>query len=142
MDIDKAKLADKRTALEELLRTHRSVHVWVDGRVASIIPPWGRNKPAFVLQLGYDLPIPIHDLDVDESGWSGTLSFNRQPFFCAVPWEAVYMVIGEGTDVGASWPHDIPQEVFDELFDKQHPPKEKKSKKLPPGWGVIDGGKK
>lgn len=41
------------------------------------------------LDYGLNMPIPIPDLKVDESGISATLSFDREPFVTFVPWEAV-----------------------------------------------------
>lgn len=41
------------------------------------------------LDYGLNMPIPIPDLKVDESGISATLSFGREPFATFVPWEAV-----------------------------------------------------
>ena len=48
------------------------------------------------LNIGYRMPVPIPDLEVGDDGIEGTLSFSRQPFPCAIPWEAVLQVsVGE-----------------------------------------------
>lgn len=47
------------------------------------------------LRVGYGLPVPITDLKVDERGIRATLSFDRRPHTCVVPWEAVVQLHGE-----------------------------------------------
>jgi hypothetical protein len=47
---------------------------------------------------------------VDDDGMSCTLSFNRSPFFCIVPWTSVYAMVGEDSR-GMVWPADVPPEV-------------------------------
>jgi hypothetical protein len=60
---------------------------------ASVAPPEGAAQ---VLSYGLDMPVPIPDLVVDDSGVSATLSFSRSPFKTFVPWEAVVGVWGHG----------------------------------------------
>lgn len=48
------------------------------------------------LHVGWRMAVPIPDLSIDENGITGTLSFNRNPFFCRLPWPAVVQVsVGE-----------------------------------------------
>jgi hypothetical protein len=42
-----------------------------------------------VFEYGLNLPIPINDLELTDSGISATLSFSRTPHHTFVPWEAV-----------------------------------------------------
>src|SRR6185437_11844797 len=63
-----------------------------------------------VLQVGMNMPVPIPDLRLDDEGMSCTLSFNRAPFFCVVPWSAVFAMVGEDGR-GMVWPDDVPAEV-------------------------------
>lgn len=44
------------------------------------------------LNIGFEMAVPIPDLEVDASGIQGTLSFSRTPFFSYIPWEAVLQV--------------------------------------------------
>ena len=44
------------------------------------------------LHIGFQVAIPIPDLQLDEHGIMGTLSFNRIPFHCALPWASVVQV--------------------------------------------------
>ncbi|HEV3194374.1 MAG TPA: hypothetical protein VGY54_27940 [Polyangiaceae bacterium] len=56
------------------------------------------------------MPVPIPDLRLDDDGMSCTLSFNRAPFFCGVPWSSVFAMVGEDGR-GMVWPDDVPAEV-------------------------------
>jgi stringent starvation protein B len=99
----------KEVALALLERS--SVHVHLDPRVTSVIvPPWFKSQPQLVLQIGLNMPVPIPDLHLDEDGLSCTLSFNRSPFHCVVPWASVFAMVGEDGR-GMVWPDDVPVEV-------------------------------
>jgi hypothetical protein len=56
------------------------------------------------------MPVPSPDLRLDEAGMSCTLSFNRAPFHCVVPWGSVYAMVGDDGR-GMVWPDDVPPEV-------------------------------
>ncbi|MEC7525888.1 MAG: ClpXP protease specificity-enhancing factor SspB [Myxococcota bacterium] len=103
-----------------------SVLVHLDPRTRGVVvPPWLAKQPQLVLQVGLDLPVPIPDLRVDDEGVFGTLSFNRSPFTCSVPWDAVFALFGED-GMGMVWPEDLPTEIADEVqqaIDKSAGPK-------------------
>ena len=82
-----------------------------------------------VVQIGLNMAIPIPDLHVDEDGLSCTLSFNRTPHYCVVPWSSVYALVGEDGR-GMVWPNDVPPEVATQMQKQQSAPKagSKKSK--------------
>jgi hypothetical protein len=75
-----------------------------------VVPKWFTGQPQLVLQVGLNMAIPIPDLKVDEEGISCTLSFNRSPFWCRIPWSAVYALVGEDGR-GGVWADDVPPEV-------------------------------
>jgi hypothetical protein len=56
------------------------------------------------------MAVRIPDLEVTEDAVACTLSFNRSPHYCFVPWHAVYALVGEDGR-GMVWPEDIPAEV-------------------------------
>jgi stringent starvation protein B len=100
----------KEVALALLERT--SVFVHLDPRVAAVVVPLGfKKQPQLVLQVGLNMPVPIRDLHLDDEGMTCTLSFNRTPFFCVVPWSSVYAVVGCDDGRGMIWPEDVPPEV-------------------------------
>lgn len=92
-----------------------TLFVHLDPRNESVmVPKWLKNQPQLVLQVGLDMPVPIPDLRVDDQGVSGTLSFNRARFFCNVPWEAVFALVGDDGK-GMVWPEDMPSEIAAEV---------------------------
>ena len=44
------------------------------------------------IHIGYNMVIPIPDLEVDDLQIAGTLSFDRAPFHCVFPWSSVMQV--------------------------------------------------
>jgi stringent starvation protein B len=99
----------KEVALALLERS--SVYVHLDPRQAAVVvPPWFKKQPQLVLQVGLNMPVPIPDLRVDDEGLSCTLSFNRAPHYCVVPWSSVFAMVGEDGR-GMVWPDDVPAEV-------------------------------
>lgn len=147
--VEAQKLMTKLGAMNELLRTHHSIYVHLDSRRAGVIVPKDLVQPQLCFQLGLNLtPFPVRDLKIDDVGFHATLTFNRTPFTVFVPWTAVFAVVGD-SGIGNAWQADIPPEVkgpqrektiTDKVIPIQRDPE--KHKKLPPGWGVIDGGKK
>ena len=74
------------------------------------VPPWLRKQPRLVLQIGLNMAVPIRDLSVDDECISCTLSFNRSPYFCWIPWHAIFALVGEDQR-GMVWPDDVPPEL-------------------------------
>jgi stringent starvation protein B len=88
-----------------------SVHLHLDPRAPGVVvPAWFKQQPQLVLQVGMNLPVPIPDLYFDDEKMSCTLSFNRSPFFCIVPWDAVFAMRGDDGR-GMVWPESLPPEV-------------------------------
>jgi hypothetical protein len=102
----------KEVALALLERSNdRGIFVHLDPRQATVVvPPWFKKQPQLVLQIGLNMPVPIPDLRLDDEGMSCTLSFNRSPFYCVVPWASVFAMVGEDGR-GMVWPDDVPAEV-------------------------------
>jgi len=99
----------KAVALDLLERTSLFVHL--DPRRPGVIVPLVFGKqPQLVLQIGRNMAIAIPDLEVSDTGISCTLSFNRRPHLCRLPWSAIYALIGQEGG-GMVWPEDVPPEV-------------------------------
>jgi stringent starvation protein B len=99
----------KEVALALLERSSILVHL--DPRLEPVaVPAWFKKQPQLVLQVGLNMPVPIPDLRLDDDGMSCTLSFNRSPFFCVVPWSSVFAMVGEDGR-GMVWPDDVPADV-------------------------------
>ena len=88
-----------------------SVFVHLDPRREGVIVPgWLKRQPQLVLQVGLNMAVRIPDLDIGEQAICCTLSFNRSPFFCRVPWSAIFGLVGEDGR-GRIWPEDVPLEI-------------------------------
>ena len=74
------------------------------------MPAHLKGEAHLVLQYGNDLPIPIPDLQIDETGVSATLSFARTPWPTMVPWTAVYVVTSPDGR-GVLYQEDVPGDV-------------------------------
>ncbi len=98
-----------------------SVFVHIDPRPSEVlVPTWFKRQPQLVLQIGLNMPVPIPDLEVSDQGLSCTLSFNRSPHWCKIPWGAVFALVGE-TGRGMVWPDDVPPEVAAQAQKQQEP---------------------
>jgi stringent starvation protein B len=107
-----------------------SVFVHLDPRTDKVaVPAWLKRQPQLVLQIGLNMAIPIPDLEVDEAGLSCTLSFNRSPHHCQIPWGAVFALVGDNGR-GMVWPDDVPPEVAAEA-EKQAKAAQAKAKLAP-----------
>jgi stringent starvation protein B len=88
-----------------------SVFIHLDPRHDEVrVPPWFKKQPQLTLQVGLNMAVRIPDLAVEDDAVSCTLSFSRSPFFCYVPWAAVFALVGEDGK-GMVWPNDVPKEV-------------------------------
>jgi stringent starvation protein B len=105
----------KEVALALLERSN--VDVYLDPRAKGVVvPPQFRKEPRLILKIGLNMPVPIPDLRLDDDSMSCTLSFNRSPFYCVVPWSSVFAMVGEDGR-GMVWPDDVPQELAVKVVD-------------------------
>ncbi len=99
------------------------VQFHLDPRKSGVaLPDYLRQQPQVALDIGLNTAVPIPDLDVGENGIRCTLSFNRTPFPCVLPWSAIFaMVTRDGK--AAVWPEDVPPEspLSKELAEPQKP---------------------
>lgn len=85
-----------------------SVFIHLDPRRDKVVVPQTfRDQPELVLQFGLNMRIPIPDLEVTEEAIAGTLSFARRPFWCWIPWEAIFAIFDQERR-GLTWPEDAP----------------------------------
>jgi hypothetical protein len=99
----------KEVALALLEESSMFIHL--DPRRPDVMVPKGfMGQPQLVLQVGLNMAIPIPDLKIDDVGISCTLSFNRAPFWCRIPWSAIYALVGEDGR-GGVWAEDVPPEI-------------------------------
>jgi stringent starvation protein B len=80
-------------------------------RPGVVVPRWFTSEPQLVLQVGLNMAVQIPDLVVDDDGIRCTLSFNRSPTWCNIPWTSVFGLRDEdGRQM--TWPDDIPPELL------------------------------
>lgn len=110
MESPPRKLPPKKDVLDAFLTTG-SARIFLDPRrTGAIVPKWFAKQAELVLRVGYTLSPPIPDLTVTEEAVSCTLSFNRAPFWCKMPWNAVFAVVSDVDGRGVVWPEDVPIE--------------------------------
>jgi hypothetical protein len=104
------RLPRKKDVALQLLE-QATVFVHLDPRAEAVrVPPWFKRQPQLVLQIGLNMAVPIPDLEVDDEGLSCTLSFNRAPFLCVIPWSSVFALVDDQRQ-GMVWPDDVPPEL-------------------------------
>ena len=105
-----ARLPPKKDVALALLE-QASMYIHLDPRADTVkVPAWFKKQAQLVLQVGLNMAVAIPDLHVDEQGLSCTLSFNRSPFLCVIPWPAVFALVGENGQAMV-WAEDVPAEV-------------------------------
>lgn len=100
--------------LQHLLGEHALVRVHINvnhpqlGLPAAVLAQHreqlGAGGGAIVLELGYNLPVPIQDWKFGEHALECTCSFGRIPFHCVLPWEAFVLVTPLDESVHCVWP--------------------------------------
>ena len=104
---------NKKDMADKLLSEAMSVFFHLDPRRKGVVvPPQFKRESRLVLEFGLNMAVPIRDLEVTEEGIAGTLSFNRSPFWCFLPWKSVFAMVTPDHQ-GAIWAEDIPDEQLD-----------------------------
>jgi hypothetical protein len=112
------KRQQKRQVFEGFLEQGDAFLVFDPRKGGVIVPEHLRKQNSLSLQFGYNLVIPICDLTITDDLVTGTLSFDRSPFWCAIPWDAVFAVISAG-ELGVGWPEDFPPDLTKEGYNKE-----------------------
>ena len=101
---------NKQLVMLELLKD-AWVYVQLDPRRQGVnLPEFLRQEPRLVLQYGYNMPVPIPDLVIDDEGIKATLSFRRVSHATLIPWSAVF-AITDGDHRGFLWDADLPADL-------------------------------
>jgi hypothetical protein len=103
---------DKKTIAEFILG-RSPLYVHFDPRRTGVIAPAHLCHDAHLtLQFGYNMPIAIPDMAVNDDGIEGTLSFGSTcgMYYCAVPWGAVF-TLADVDYQGISWPDSMPADL-------------------------------
>lgn len=106
---DRRRPSKKDVMLDLLAKS--GVFVYLDPRREGVVVPAGfKKQPELMLQIGLNMAVAIRDLEVDDEGITCTLSFNRSPFWCRMPWHAVFALVSDEDRRGAVWAEDAPRE--------------------------------
>lgn len=113
------ELPPKREFVDQLL-AQGPVLIHADPRRPDVsVPDHLESDPRLVLRFGYGLAPAIADLEVDDSGISGTLTFGGVPHHCVLPWTSVYAAVSEASQQAMVWPDDVPAEVLEQMAQPQ-----------------------
>lgn len=83
----------KRQVIELLLEREAFFLLVIDtARAGVVLPPHLRETGPVGINIGLRLAVPIPDLEIDDAGVRGTLSFSRTPFHCTFPWAAIVQI--------------------------------------------------
>jgi len=86
------------------------VMVTVDTRVVEArVPP--RFGGELQLNLNFSHRFGLEDFDYDDVGVRASLSFGGSPFFCDLPWTAVYGMTSHVDGERLLWPDSFPKEL-------------------------------
>lgn len=81
----------KRHVIEQLLEREAFFLLVIDSSYPGVGLPehlLEGGQPVGI-NIGLRLAVPIPDLEFDDGGIHGTLSFNRSPFHCTFPWPSI-----------------------------------------------------
>lgn len=103
------RAVQKRKLFEQLLGEGIAA-LHLDPRVAGVyLPSYLTDQP--VLVLNYSYRYGVGDFRFDDKAVEATLSFSKQPYFCIVPWSAVFAVTTDSRTQGSVWQEDLPPEL-------------------------------
>jgi stringent starvation protein B len=97
-----------QTLLAFLSRGVAMVHL--DARQEGVSVP-DQFKSDAHLRLNLSYRYGLSDFEVGDEAISATLSFGGRPFYCVLPWDAVFAVTSSGTAEGQVWPEDLPTDA-------------------------------
>lgn len=107
-------LAPQKFAVFSRFIAKGKVMVTLDARRTGVnVPSHLANEPQ--LNLDFSERFGLSDFVYDERGVRASLSFNRQPFFCDVPWSAVYALFSHVDNERLTWARALPQEILAQL---------------------------
>jgi hypothetical protein len=105
------RVQEKRQRLEELLE-RGMVMVHLDATQQGVdVPDMHSESAALALNLSYRFRIP--DFRVDDTGIYASLSFNRVPYPCLLPWTAIFAIRSHVDDTFHVWPEDVPEQLLE-----------------------------
>lgn len=108
--------ASEKHAVFSRFAEQGKVMVTLDARRPGVsVPPSLASEPQ--LNLDFSHRFGVADFAYDARGVRASLSFNRQPYFCEVPWSAVYSLLSHADNERLTWARSLPPEILERLPD-------------------------
>jgi len=101
----------KREAVEALLQKDNIKIIMDARRDGVVVPQQFQACGELVLCIGLSTLIPIPDLEVGDIGIAATLSFERTPHKCFIPWTSLYAVVLDAVNQCLIFTADVPADV-------------------------------
>lgn len=101
---------EKKQWMETLLETSWAMVLFDPRKEQVQLPDYLKKETHVALQYGYNMPIPVRDLQIDDQGISATLSFHQRLSFTFIPWSCVF-AISDGDQKGKVWEADVPADL-------------------------------
>ena len=117
---DRKRNVEKLDIFRQLVEQGMVMVVMDTRRQGVQVPP--RFADDFQLRLNFSHKFYIDDFEYDEYGVRASLSFNKVPYYCDIPWHAVYALNSQAVEQGVMWPDDVPvelQDMVDEIQSEQ-----------------------
>lgn len=133
---DRSRNLEKLEVFRQLVDQGMVMVVMDTRRKGVQVPP--RFADDYQLRLNFSLKFYIDDFEYDEYGVRASLSFNKVPYYCDIPWHAIYALNSQAVEQGVMWPDDVPselQEMVDEIQSEQERQERAKSFKTFEGSG-------
>lgn len=100
----------KADVVRELIAT-APIKILVDPRHSGVVvPEQHKGDLPITLDIGHGMAVSIPDLDIGEEGIGATLSFNRKPEWCFIPWAAL-IGLAQGDVMQIVWHCEPPEEA-------------------------------
>jgi len=109
--VNDLRAREKRKLFATLLETGITA-LHLDPRRPGVIVP-GRFADQSWLVLNYSYRYGIADFRFDDQVVEASLSFAGQPFYCRVPWQAVFAMTDSTRQRGRIWHDEVPADVDD-----------------------------
>jgi stringent starvation protein B len=94
--------------------------VTLDARREGVrVPPHLAQE--LMLNLNFSLRFGIDDFTYDDDGVRASLSFNKMPFLCDIPWSSVYQLTSTVNADRMVWPDSLPVELSDRVPPQVRP---------------------
>ena len=117
MQIECSTEFEKQAQILKLLQ-FGTVMIFLDSRREGVVVP-EHLKGDCQLRLNFDYAYEVADFRILPDRLEASLSFNRENFFCVIPFDAIYMMMCHHLQYGICFNHSIPIEMKDLFVEKK-----------------------